>query len=417
MIGEAHPRLGGERFVKGSGRFVEDVRVPGILHGAVLRSPHAHARLVSIDTKRARDLPGVQAVFTAADVPANAIIPNRVPAPKGTDRYLQPAIARDVVRFVGEPVALVVADDPYIARDALERIDVVYQPLPACASTAEALGPGAVRLFAGTDSNNVATITMRVGDTDTGARGGRARAARALLLPAADRGRPGNARPRRGAARSARRRAAPDRLDQVHPHQPDDPRAHLRDSARRPAPHRGGRGRGLRRARRALPGGHPGAARRHEARAAREVDREPPREPDGRQPCARGGLRDRDRLRPRRPHSRHPRGDPRRHRRLRPHRGAGPRRVRRRPAPRPLSRAELRVRSLVRRDQQDAGRHAALAGTPGVQLRARASSGSGRRASGDRPGGAPPAQPDPPGPDALRLRDQVVRREHRLRLR
>ena len=166
MIGEAHPRLGGERFVKGSGRFVEDVRVAGMLHGAVLRSPHAYARLISIDAKRARDLPGVQAVFTAADVPPTAIIPNRVPAPKGTEKYLQPAIARDVVRFVGEPVALVVADDPYIARDALERIDVVYQPLPACPSTAEALGPGAARLFPGTDSNNVATITMRVGDTD-----------------------------------------------------------------------------------------------------------------------------------------------------------------------------------------------------------------------------------------------------------
>jgi CO/xanthine dehydrogenase Mo-binding subunit len=115
VIGEAHPRLGGDRFVAGTGRFVDDVQAPGMLHAAVLRSPHAHARLVSIDTKRARDLPGVHAVLTAADVPATAIIPNRVPAPKGTDRYLQPAIARDVVRFVGEPVALVVADDPYIA--------------------------------------------------------------------------------------------------------------------------------------------------------------------------------------------------------------------------------------------------------------------------------------------------------------
>ena len=166
MIGEAHPRLGGDRFVAGTGRFVEDVRVTGLLHAAVLRSPHAHARLVSIDAKRARDLPGVHVVLTAADVPAAAIIPNRVPAPKGTDRYLQPAIARDVVRYVGEPVALVVADDPYIARDALDRIDVVYQPLAACASTGEALGAGAARLFAGTDSNNVATITMRVGDAD-----------------------------------------------------------------------------------------------------------------------------------------------------------------------------------------------------------------------------------------------------------
>jgi len=166
MIGEAHPRLGGDRFVAGTARFVDDVRVPGMLHAAVLRSPHAHARLVSIDAKRARDLSGVHAVLTAADVPAGAIIPNRVPAPKGTDRYLQPAIAREVVRYVGEPVALVVAEDPYVARDALERIDVVYQPLAPCASTGAALGAGAARLFPGTDSNNVATITMRVGDAD-----------------------------------------------------------------------------------------------------------------------------------------------------------------------------------------------------------------------------------------------------------
>jgi aerobic carbon-monoxide dehydrogenase large subunit len=166
VIGEAHPRLGGERFVKGAARFVEDVRIPGMLHATVLRSPHAHARLVSIDAKRARELPGVHAVLTAADVPATAIIPNRVPAPTGTDRYLQPAIARNVVRYVGEPVALVVADDAYIARDALERIDVVYEPLAVCASTGEALAAGAARLFAGTDSNNVATITMRVGDSE-----------------------------------------------------------------------------------------------------------------------------------------------------------------------------------------------------------------------------------------------------------
>src|SRR5437660_1267171 len=183
MIGEAHPRLGGDRFVAGTGRFVEDVRVTGLLHAAVLRSPHAHARLVSIDAKRARDLPGVHVVLTAADVPAAAIIPNRVPAPKGTDRYLQPAIARDVVRYVGEPVALVVADDPYIARDALDRIDVVYQPLAACASTGEALGAGAARLFAGTDSNNVATITMRVGDADAALAGAQLRLRERFTYP------------------------------------------------------------------------------------------------------------------------------------------------------------------------------------------------------------------------------------------
>jgi carbon-monoxide dehydrogenase large subunit len=166
VIGESHPRLGGGPLVTGAGRFVDDVRVPGLLHAVVLRSPHAHARLISVDTTRAREVPGVHAVLTSADVPAAAIIPNRVPAPAGTDRYLQPAIARTVVRYVGEPVALVVADDPYVARDALERIDAVYEPLPACPSVADGLAAGAPRLFAGTDSNNVATITMRVGDVD-----------------------------------------------------------------------------------------------------------------------------------------------------------------------------------------------------------------------------------------------------------
>jgi aerobic carbon-monoxide dehydrogenase large subunit len=88
VIGESHPRLGGERLVGGHGRFVDDVSVPGMLHAALLRSPHAHARLLSVDVKRARELPGVRAVLTAADVPEAALIPNRVPAPAGAERYL-----------------------------------------------------------------------------------------------------------------------------------------------------------------------------------------------------------------------------------------------------------------------------------------------------------------------------------------
>ena len=161
VIGESHHRLGGDRLAAGAGRFVADVRVPGMLQAAVLRSRHAHARLVSIDAKRALELPGVRAVLTAADVPAHAVIPNRVGAPPGTERYLQPAIARGVVRYVGEPVALVVADDRYVAEDALALIDVVYDPLPVCASSTQALAPGAPLLFTGTESNNVAVITMR----------------------------------------------------------------------------------------------------------------------------------------------------------------------------------------------------------------------------------------------------------------
>src|SRR2546426_434794 len=99
-------------------------------------------------------------------VPPPPTTPTRVPPPAGAERYLQPAVARDVVRYVGEPVALVVADDPYVACDALELVDVVYAPLPACPSVAAAVAPGAPRLFAGTETNNVATIAMRVGDAD-----------------------------------------------------------------------------------------------------------------------------------------------------------------------------------------------------------------------------------------------------------
>ena len=166
MIGTAHIKIGGDRLAAGAGEFVADVRVPGMLHAAVLRSRHAHARLVSVDAKRALELPGVRAVLTAADVPDHAIIPNRIPVPAGGERYLQPAIARGVVRYVGEPIALVVAEDAYIAADAMELIDVVYEPLPVCASTAAALDRGAPRLFPGTESNNVALISMTVGDAE-----------------------------------------------------------------------------------------------------------------------------------------------------------------------------------------------------------------------------------------------------------
>jgi CO/xanthine dehydrogenase Mo-binding subunit len=166
MIGASHPRLGAERLATGAGRFVADVRLPAMLEAAVVRSRQAHARLLGIDTARARALPGVHAVLTAADVPAAAIIPNRVGAPPGTERYLQPAIAREVVRYVGEPVAVVIADDRYIAEDALELVDVRYDPLPVCASVAAALAGGAPRLHPATESNNVATIRMRIGDAE-----------------------------------------------------------------------------------------------------------------------------------------------------------------------------------------------------------------------------------------------------------
>jgi len=171
MIGEPLTRLGAEGLLTGSGRFVGDVRLPAMTEAAVLRSPHAHARIVGIDARAALAMPGVLAVLTGADVPETAVIPNRVPAPDGTATFLQPAIARGVARYAGEPVALVVAESRYLAEDALERIVVEYEPLSAVVSADAALAAGAPRLFPSSASNNVALIQMRAGDGGKGLEG------------------------------------------------------------------------------------------------------------------------------------------------------------------------------------------------------------------------------------------------------
>src|SRR5207245_1169979 len=98
------------------------------------------------------------------DDPEGALVPTRCPAPDGTATFLQPAIARGVARYAGEPVALVVAESRYVAEDALERIVVEYEPLPAVTSADAALAAGAPRLFSSSDSNNVALIQRRVGE-------------------------------------------------------------------------------------------------------------------------------------------------------------------------------------------------------------------------------------------------------------
>jgi len=116
--------------LQGRGTYVDDLRMHGLLHASILRSPHAHARIVRIDASAARALPGVVAVLTGADVnaacglvPCAASIAD-LQAPKHT------VLAGDRVYFVGHAVAAVVASDPYAARDAVDAIDVDYDPLP-----------------------------------------------------------------------------------------------------------------------------------------------------------------------------------------------------------------------------------------------------------------------------------------------
>ena len=119
------------RLLAGRGRFVDDVDLPGQLWLRVVRSQVAHANLLEVDTARAR-VRRVHAVLTAADLPEIDRIPVRVQiAGQPLDAYLQPVLARERVRYVGEPVAVVLAEDPYAAEDAAELVAIEYEELPA----------------------------------------------------------------------------------------------------------------------------------------------------------------------------------------------------------------------------------------------------------------------------------------------
>src|SRR3954463_788723 len=126
------------RFIRGAGKFVDDIKLPGMLHGAVLRSPLAHARIVSIDTSAAQQHPKVHAVITGKDLEGLKLA--WMPTMSAD---VQAVLATDKVRFQGQEVAFVVADDHYSARDALELIDVEYEPLPAVVNARKALDPDA----------------------------------------------------------------------------------------------------------------------------------------------------------------------------------------------------------------------------------------------------------------------------------
>ncbi|MFG2883540.1 aerobic carbon-monoxide dehydrogenase large subunit [Streptomyces sp. NPDC048297] len=132
------PRKEDARFVRGHGTYVDDVRLPGMLHGAILRSPLAHARIVSVDTSAAEAHPKVRAVITGETLAGLGL------AWMPTLSYdTQAVLATDKVRFQGQEVAFVVAEDRYAARDALELIDVEYEPLPPVIDALRALDPDA----------------------------------------------------------------------------------------------------------------------------------------------------------------------------------------------------------------------------------------------------------------------------------
>jgi carbon-monoxide dehydrogenase large subunit len=131
FVGRSLPRLEDLPLVTGNGRFAADVSFAHQLHMRVIRSAHAHGRLISIDACAARTADGVVAVWTAADVADIPPIDFRLTRIEGLDPYRQPILARERVRYVGEPVAVVFASDPYAAEDAADLVTVEIEPLPA----------------------------------------------------------------------------------------------------------------------------------------------------------------------------------------------------------------------------------------------------------------------------------------------
>jgi aerobic carbon-monoxide dehydrogenase large subunit len=133
LFGQKVPRVEDQRFLRGRGRYLDDVLVgPATLHAAVLRSPHAHARILDIDVAEVLDLEGVHAVWTHDDLDGVMAdpLPLLIPHPALTHGRTQFALARDEVNHVGEAIAFVVADDRYVAEDAVDRIRVSYEVLP-----------------------------------------------------------------------------------------------------------------------------------------------------------------------------------------------------------------------------------------------------------------------------------------------
>jgi carbon-monoxide dehydrogenase large subunit len=147
IIGARIPRVEDERFLRGEGRFVADIAVPFMLEAHILRSPHAHARIERIDLDAALALDGVHAILTGGDLPADLPpIPCRIPTHGDLGPYLQYPLAKDRVRYVGEPIVVIVARSRAVAEDAAELVEIDFDPLPAVTSPEAGMLPDAPRV-------------------------------------------------------------------------------------------------------------------------------------------------------------------------------------------------------------------------------------------------------------------------------
>ena len=159
VIGQPTPKKDGIQKASGRAEYADDISMPGMLHGKLLRSPHPHARIVRIDTSRAVALSGVRAVVTAKDFPG--IRYGNLPQ---TRDYMPLAV--DTVRYIGEEVAAIAAIDEDTAEEALDLIEVEYQTLPAVFNPDEAMRPDAPLLHDNAPGNVSAKVAFEFGNVD-----------------------------------------------------------------------------------------------------------------------------------------------------------------------------------------------------------------------------------------------------------
>ncbi len=157
LIGASVVRKEDPPLLTGRGQYVDDIRLPGMVTMVYVRSQVPHARIVSIDVEQARGMPGVLGVWTAADLPG-------LPFTRSVPSMERPCLAGEVVRFVGEPVAVVAATDRYLAADAADLVVVDYDPLPVMATVDEALAEGAVPIVPGQAGNVVMEMPLSEDD-------------------------------------------------------------------------------------------------------------------------------------------------------------------------------------------------------------------------------------------------------------
>ena len=167
FIGSAIERVEDWRLLRGRGQFVDDLARENLLHAVILRSAVAHGRIRSIDTAAARERPGVHAIITAADLGATMpTIPLRQDSSPAFAPFEQPVIAHDKVRYVGEPIAVVLAESAAVAEDALDAIAVDIEPLPAVATSTAARTDRSL-LFEAAGTNCALTLSGVRGDAES----------------------------------------------------------------------------------------------------------------------------------------------------------------------------------------------------------------------------------------------------------